>query len=85
MKNQEIVLQVVAAIAKSGLKPTEIAVLHYLMKKGEGTITGTNAAMAQATGLQQPNFVRALKGLKEHNVVGERGDGIFVRAPSSWK
>ena len=85
MKDKEQVLAVVGAIAKSALKPTEIKVLHYLMRFDAKTVTETNTAMAHALNLAQPNFVRALKALKEKNVVGERGEGIFVRSPSVWK
>jgi len=35
-------------------------------------------------GMQQPNFVRALKKLKQNQVIGERKDGIFVKSCSAW-
>lgn len=85
MKNKETALLIVSAIARAGLKPSEITVLAHLMKVGDSTITKTNSEMARAVGMAQPNFLRALRGLKEHNVVGERGDKIYVRSPNSWK
>ncbi|MGF1884508.1 hypothetical protein [Vibrio splendidus] len=83
MKNQSEI-ELVKAICRADLKKTELSVLLHLMKKKEATVSDSNSDLAKQVGIAQPNFVRALNGLKSANVVGVRTNGIFVKSKNSW-
>lgn len=77
-------IELVKALHKADLKKTELTVLLHLLKKKETTIITSNSDLAKQVGIAQPNFVRALKGLKEANVVGVRTNGLFIKSKNSW-
>jgi len=77
-------LELMKAIIRANLKKSELTVIVHLMKKKDTTITTTNTELAKELGMAQPNFVRSLKALKAANVVGSRGNGIFIKSKNSW-
>lgn len=81
MKNE---LKVLKSVIKADLSKNEIKVVIFLIGRKEKTISLTNSEMSAMVGMQQPNFVRALKKLKLNQVVGERKGGIFVKSCSAW-
>lgn len=84
MLNNKSDLELLKAILRANLNKSELQVVHLLMKKKDKTITTPISELAKELGMAQPNFTRAIKSLKAANVVGSRGEGIFVRSKISW-
>jgi DNA-binding MarR family transcriptional regulator len=81
----ETELKILKSILKADLTKSEIKIIVYLLNKKEKTVKMNNSEIAQALGMAQPNFVRALRKLEKNQVIGHRNEGLFVRSVNSWK
>ena len=78
-------LLLLKAIIKSELTNQEIKIVHYMLSKPVKTVSETITQIAKDLGIAQPNCQRAIKNLIKKNVVGERPNGHFVKAKTSWR
>lgn len=77
-------LQLLKAIIKAELTKAEMSVLAHVMSQAVTTVTKTNSEMSCEIKMAQPNFVRSITSLKSKNVIGDRKNGIFIKAISQW-
>ena len=77
-------IKLLRAVIKSRLNNTELSILCELMSRDEKTITATYTALSVACNMKQNNFSRDINSMILKNVIGKRGDGIFIKATSSW-
>jgi hypothetical protein len=54
------------------------------MKETDKTVIKNKTDMAKTLGLQRPNFVKSLNNMIVANVIGERSNGLYIKAVSSW-
>lgn len=84
MNNNEMIKSLFKSLVKADLSKSEIAIINYLLAKKDKTITDSNTQMAKDLSMQQPNFVRGLKSLREKSCVGDRHNGIFIKSHKLW-
>lgn len=84
MTNNEEIKQLFKSLVKADLSKSEIAIINYLLAKKDKTITDSNAQMAKDLSMQQPNFVRGLRSLRDKNCLGDRNNGIYIKSNKSW-
>jgi len=83
-KNQEV--ELLKAIIKAALNPSEIALLHHFMMLESKKTIENIGEMAKSLGVAQPNLTRTLKSLKAKNVISEKTNGqLYVRSKTQWK
>jgi DNA-binding MarR family transcriptional regulator len=77
-------LNIVKAIIRAKLTKVELDILLFLMKETDKTVIKNKTDMAKTLGLQRPNFVKSLNNMIVANVIGERSNGLYIKAVSSW-
>lgn len=85
MKEQQQDLLLMKSIIKAELTNQELKIVYYMLSKPEKTVVTPISHIAKELKIAQPNTQRTFKNLIEKNVIGERGNGYFVKAKTAWR